>query len=138
MYTKLSHHSNLGHEAFVMGIVDGSGKGQQQTGHQEENRHKAEHYCLCQHNPHIVTDPKLHKHHGYHAGYGGQGAGRDLRNGFAQRHNNCLSGILIFMLLHKTVAEDNGIIHRQRKLKHHRNGIGDKADGSEPIVCTFI
>ena len=42
------------------------------------------------------------------------------------------------MLLHKTVAQDNGIVNRQRQLQHHRNGIGDAGDGPQPVVGPLV
>ena len=50
----------------MMRIVDCLGKGKQQPRHQEEYRYHTENNGFRQDNTHIVTNPELHEHHGYH------------------------------------------------------------------------
>ena len=121
-----------------MGTVDRLGKGEQQPRHQEEHRHHTEYDGLCQNNTHIIADPKLHEHHGNHAGDCRQGARGNFRDCLAQRHNHRLPRILVLVLLHETVCQNNRIIHRQTELQDNCNGVRHKADCSEPVVCSFI
>ena len=97
----------------MMRIVDCLGKGKQQPRHQEEYRYHTENNGFRQDNTHIVTNPELHEHHGYHTGDRGQGAGRNLRDCLTQSYYYSLSGILVLMLLHKTVCQNDGIIYCQ-------------------------
>ena len=138
MDTEFSHRRDVGHETFVMGMVYGIGKGQKQPRHQEEHREQAHQDSLRQHDAHIVANAELHEHHGHHAGHRGQRAGGNLRNGLAQGHDHGLPGVLVLMLLHETMAEDDGIVHGQRQLQHHGDGIRDKADGAEPVIRPLV
>ena len=47
-HTKLTDCCDLRNEALVMGVVDGLGKGQQQSGHQEEYGYHTENNGFCQ------------------------------------------------------------------------------------------
>ena len=115
-HAELSHRRDIGHKTPVMRLVNGPGKVQQQSRHQKEHRHQAQNNGLGQDNPHIVTDAELHEHHGHHARHGGQGTGGNLRDRLTQGHDHRLSGVLVLMLLHEAVRQDNGIVHRQSKL----------------------
>ena len=99
-----------------MGIVNRLGKGQKQTRHQEEHGNHTENNGLCQNNTHVIPNPKLHEHHCHHTGNGRQGTGRNLGNCLAQGCNDRIPGILILMLLHETMRQNNRIVHRQTKL----------------------
>ena len=96
-----------------MGVVDGLGKGQQQSGHQEEYGYHTENNGFCQNDTHIITNSKLHEHHGYHTGDGGQGTGGNLRDCLTQGHDHSLSGILVLMFFHKTMSKNDSIVYCQ-------------------------
>ena len=138
MYTKFSHCGNPGHKAFMMGMVYGLRKGEQQPRHQEEHGHQAHDNCLCQNDTHIVTNPELHEHHGHHTGNRGQGAGGNFRDGLAQSHDHRVPGVLVLMLLHETVTQNDGIVHCQCQLQHHRYGVRHKAYGAEPVIGALV
>ena len=131
---KFAHKADLRHEAPVLRAIHGLAEEDQQRGHEQKHRQKAAQDGLDQAHAHVHAEAEFHEGHGRQARDGGQAAGKDLRNGGGQRLLRRLADPKRLMLLLIAVAEDDGVVHRERELQDDGHGIGDEGDRAEEEV----
>ena len=132
------YKGNVRDEILMSGAIHQLGKQHNNARHQQKHRTKGQENGLNQTDGQIRPHLILHKSHRNQTPYGGQGTAADLRDRFTQGNNNRLAGFQCRMFLLIPVQKDNGIVHRQSKLQHHRHRIGDKGDRSEDEICPHL
>ena len=135
---KLPDERDLRHEAAVARTVHQSAEGDQQRRHEEEHRKQAAGDGLDQHETEVGAEPELHERHGCETRDRGQTAREDLRNGFGERslHRRAHSQRCVLLLV--AIAEDDRVVHAERKLQDHRNRVRDKRDASHNEVRALL
>ena len=118
--------------------VDQTREHHQQPRHQTKHRKKTDEHGLDQHKAHVRAEPVLHERQREQAGDRGQTAAGDLGDGLAQRGDGRLARRLIRLLLGKAVAEDDGIVDRERQLQHERDRVGHKGDLAHEEVRAHV
>ena len=135
---KAAHEGDLRHEVPVLGLIHVGSEEHQQAGHDHEHREHRKEDGLDEADGHIRADAELHEQHSHKAADGGQGAGADLGDALAQGLDDGLlqrHGLVFFL---EVVAEDDGVVQRQRQLQDVRDRVGHERDGAEHEVCTHV
>ena len=138
LHRKLARKGDIGQQSLVLGLVDQGAKQDQQAGHQSKYTQQAQHNGLDHDDGHIQADAELHECQSAQAADGSQRRAADLGDRFAQGDGGRLLGALGLILIREPVAQDDGIVSSQGQLQHHRNGIGNEADGTAEKIGTHI
>ena len=123
----------------MSGPLDQTREGHQQSGHQTEDGEQTDHNGLDQNKTHVRAELVLHKGQREQTGNRRKAASRDLGDGLAQRVDGGLARLFAGgALLGEAVAQDDGVIDRERQLQHQRDGIGDEGDLAHEEVRAHV
>ena len=110
----------------------------EKAGHEEEHGKEREEDGFNQADAEVKAQAELHKEHGHQTADRREAAAADLRHGLAERDDDRLADGKLFMLLLIAVAEDDGVVDRQRQLQHDRDGVGHERDRPEQKVRAHV
>ena len=135
---EIAHEGYLGHEAAVLRPVDEGAEQHQKARHHHEGGQQREQDGFDEAQGHIGAQLELHEQHGHQTADGGQAAGADLGDGFAQGDDDGLPQVQQPVFLLEAVAEDDGVVDRQRQLQNTGDGVGHEGDLAHQEVGALI